>query len=991
MTAFENNYLRFESKIYGRSAEILQMQNCFESAFSGNNRLLLIGGPSGIGKSFLVNTFKSKLGEKSGVIFLSGKYDINQNNPPYATIIQAFTALINQWEYASNEKLAEIQEILTTKMGNQLNVLVELFPSLTRILNVKAEKYDTEPIEFKDRFNEIFLKFVDTLSLFEQKIVVFLDDLQWADLATVQFLKLWLAEGKPNNVMWIGAYRDNEVTTGDLLHTSGLLKKDATDITTITLKEFDEEIILEMYADVMPMEAERMKSFALIMYQLTAGNPFFVRESLRFVQEDEIVTYNPEKQLWRYDFSRLRPANGDPIAVDFIFRRIKVLNPETLEVLAVAAAIGQHFQMSMLGVICKKSEKELRVILDQSVKNRVIIPIDNNNTEQPAIFEFIHDKIQDAAYQTLSGKRREYIHYAIGQLHEGALGHAATERNIYDIVNHYNHSQTYFKTKSEQEKLVNLNCRAGAKAKLSGSFNEAIKFFEVAIKWMEKDNYNWEEAQFFDVYLQAGEAAYLKSDFVSSVMYFESALKYASCNFQRAKVHYNFLVMYNGVSDVDSAWESGMKTLAFLSVKIPKKINKLTVLKMFGKIKLILNKVDLDSILDREDMKDKEAEQTLLTLMELISSAWDKSPEILAYIVLKGFEILLKNGNSPIGYFGLAGYGALLGIGFGKLEEGWKYINLGGQLTEKYDSDIFHGRGNFAVYGTYSYLIKPISHNIEPLKDAYNFTKEAGDYSIAAYSSILLMENLHILGLPVSQLKQQASSYLNFFKRTGNFDYLTAQRGFMTALDLIAKGPTDAVLADIDEVSECVKRVSFRHIHYQWYVYYMDALMLIGDYEKAFQIQNEIVSQKYEALSAIEYHSIFLNTWVYAEKVKRNIEERKAKAYIKKRLKYAAKMEKINPDNFALMNAFFKALNAEIGRDFSSAVMHYEMAIKAAANYKFPQYEALFHQLAAKAYEQLNAANKVSEHQHLAQNLYIKREAHYLAEKVNTKTIMTIK
>lgn len=950
-----NTLTNFKSKLYGRSQEIEQLFTKYKDAFEGKNQLVFIKGNSGVGKTALVKHFENQLGWKEPVVFLKGKQDVTLNNDPYKSINQSFELLVDYWESTPLENQMYIKETLTKEVGTQLKFLTNVFPKLALFLNIDAKSNTSELIEFKDRFNETVLKFINLLSRFGRKVIIFLDDLQWADLATVKFLKLWITEGKPNNVFFIASYRDDEVDENSWLFSVGLINNNLySGITTIHLPELNPAIIATMYADVISMEANRLKQFSEIIFQLTGGIPLLIKDSLQLVLEDEIIRYDAYKQTWDFDRDKLNASQTKNLKIDFTLRKIKSIHPKSLEVLGIAAAIGKQFDTRILEEISKQEKSEINFLLKECVNNQLVNHVRAEGDDFFSRYEFVHDKIQDTAYSFISDEQKKIIHFSIGKTYEDALGYAASDKNIFDIVHHYNRCIDFFKTVSQKKELILLNLKAGKKAKKMGFFNKSVQYYDLAIKHIEKDNEVWELALVFDVYLEAGKAAYLKSDFVTSVMYFESALKYAANNSERAKVHYNFLVMYNGVSDTDAAWNSGVKTLDLLQVKIPKRINKITILKMFIRINFKLRKIDLDRVLERDDMDDKEAEQVLLTLMELISSAWDRSPEVLAYIVLKGFEILLKNGNSPVAYFGLAGYGALLGIGFGKIEKGWKYIRLGGQLTEKYDSNIFHGRGNFAVHGTYSYLIKHVKYNVEPLKDAYNFTKEAGDYNIAAYSSILLLENLYLTEHQIPKIQEQAKSYSAFLKRTSNFDYLNAQKAIIIATELLSKKMTEEMQFELEEFKKAIKRVSFRHIRYEWRVYYMDSLLQLKKTDEAIAVQKDILEEGYNALSTIEYHAIVVHALVYLEKIRLNNDLKRAKKYIKKQLRYAKKMAQINPDNFTLIVSFLTGVKHETNGKLKEALVAYKEAAKNACKQNYLAYEEVFSECALKAYEKLS-------------------------------------
>ncbi len=949
----ENNTteIKFKDKIYGRENELDVLNNAFAKAFDNVNQLVLIKGLSGNGKSSLVRTFAQNLDQKQ-VRFLTGKQDLSRNNPPYDTLIQAFNKLIVSWKSEGEDFHKKVKNVLERELGNQIHFILDIFPNLREIIKREVIKEIKPRMAFKDRFNEAFLNFINALPFFNQKFVVFLDDLQWADAATISFIELYISEGKRNNILWIGAYRDNELDKEDWLIDSGLdAEIDERNLTIIQLSELGLDTITKMYHDAIKMSDERSKLFGKLILQITGGNPLYVKESLRFMKQDGILFQDTENGTWDFDISKIQKAQGTDRVIDFVIRKMESLNEEVLELIAIGAAIGNRFKIGVLSAVSKRTPEEIIGLLKPGIENRIIeFSFKENVSASMTEFRFLHDKMQDAAYSMVPEKKRRKFHFSIGQTYSSSLGYAAQDRNIFDIVNQFNRCQSHFNTSNERFELLEMNIKAGKKAKSSGSFGQANKYFNIAIEIIERSANDWGKEIYYELYLEAGETAYLRSDFVSSVMFFESALKYTSTNLQEAKVYHNFLVMYNSVSDMEAAWKSGLKVLQVLGVSFPKRIGKGKVLGQLLKINLLLRKYPADKLLEREDLNDKRAEQTLLTLMEMIASAWDQKPEILGYLVLKGFEITLKKGNSPTGYFGIGGYGVLLGLTFGKREEGWSFVKLGGEITEKYDSMIFHGRGNFAVYGTYSHLIIHAKNNIEPLRDAYTFSKGAGDYNIASYSNMILVENLRAVGVSLAEIVDESNVYYSFAQRTSNADYIVVHKGILATCNLLIKG-YKSVENEILEIEKRIENVNFRHIRYTWKIDYLKALAILGESEKAKVICDSVLNEGYTGLSAIEIERSIFGSIVITDSVLRgNLNKRRGIKLLKKELKEAKTILKTSEDNYGQIAELIQALLAEINEDDDKIVTHYKGAIELSDKYGFIQNQAVFSERLGRFY-----------------------------------------
>lgn len=978
MTQKKIHKIRFKNTLYGRQEQLGKLIALYDAMDEGQIGFVLVKGASGVGKTSFVSSFAAKI-ESSVSYFVGGKLDLNRNNPPYAVILQAIGELIEYWIVDSEPEKEQIISILKKEIGGHDKIILRAFPRLVVLFGQESTVEPASPLAFKDRFNEALLSFINALSKLDQRIVFFLDDLQWADQSTLDFLKLLISEGKSENLFWIGAFRNDEIMQKNWLFDPNENENNEEDwLKSIELTGLSLDVIKVMVSDIIEMKPDRLMEFSELLLQLTGGNPLFIKESFPLLLEDEVLYF--DLGFWDYDASQLRDFDKSSRTLEFIIKKTENLAANTKEFLGIGAAIGSTFNVTVISAVTEKSTNDIVEALNPAIERRMIELVSNNHHSYGRLeYRFVHDKMQSAAYSMLSGDKKEWIHFALGKTYSSSLGNAAQERNIYNIVNQFNRSGSYFKTPKEQLDLVKMNLQAGKKAKVSGSFNQALQYFNLVIQAIEAKGQNWANEVVFDVYLESGEAAYLKSDFVSSVMFYESALKYSNTNFQKARVYHNFLVMYNSVSDLDVAWESGLKVLNLLGVNFSERVGKGKVIRQFIKIKWMLRAIKPGSLLDRPNIENEEAEQILLTLMEMIASAWGKKPEVLAFLVLKGFEIVLQYGNTPIGYFAVSGYGAILGMGFGKIEKGWEYVVLGGELTQKYESQVFHGRGLFGVHGTYSYLVEHVEKNIQPLNDAFSLSKGTGDYNIAAYSSIILIENMITAGTVLNDVRTKSTSFFKFLKRTANYDYLSSHKSTLVAIDILKYG-YEKNEENLLAIKQRMNRVSFEHIKYSSNLYHLMAAVVLNRTDKMQPILDGIDKEGYNALSSVEilrdiYHSIAkVELAMQSNKQQRMIQTLKV---MKKRM---LKMANLNPQNYKQILALILGLIAELKANKPEAILNYKSAAQAAEENGYVNNAAVFTERLARMYLQTGEKNKARENLENAQVLYSKWGAIYKSE-----------
>ncbi len=203
-------------RLYGRDRELAELVSAFDDACEGRAALLLVSGYSGIGKTSLISELYRPIVKQRGY-FLAGKFDQVMRNMPYGALIQAFRGFVWQVLAESEHRLAEWRTRLSDALGSNGGVLAEVIPEIELVLGKQVAPTALDPAEAQNRFRYVFQSFLAALARKQHPLVVFLDDLQWVDAATLDLLHSLLTGPDLNHVLFIGAYRDNEVDANHML------------------------------------------------------------------------------------------------------------------------------------------------------------------------------------------------------------------------------------------------------------------------------------------------------------------------------------------------------------------------------------------------------------------------------------------------------------------------------------------------------------------------------------------------------------------------------------------------------------------------------------------------------------------------------------------------------------------------------------------------------------------------------------------------------
>ncbi|HTN86847.1 MAG TPA: AAA family ATPase, partial [Sorangium sp.] len=204
---------RIHQKLYGRERDIEALTAAFERALAGKRESVLVSGYSGIGKTSLVHEILKPLARQKGY-FTSGKYDQYSRGAPYSAVIQAFDGLVRQILTESEARIQRWRSAILEALGPNAQVVCDVIPSLSYVLGAQPPVPALGPLEAQNRLSHCFLRFVSVFARGAHPLVLFLDDLQWIDPASLGLLRTLLADDSLEALFFCGAYRDNEVSPG---------------------------------------------------------------------------------------------------------------------------------------------------------------------------------------------------------------------------------------------------------------------------------------------------------------------------------------------------------------------------------------------------------------------------------------------------------------------------------------------------------------------------------------------------------------------------------------------------------------------------------------------------------------------------------------------------------------------------------------------------------------------------------------------------------
>ena len=521
--------------LYGRDAELAMLMAAFERAAAGGTELLLVAGYSGIGKSALVNEVHKPIVARRGA-FLAGKFDQFRRDVPYASLLEALRTLVHQLLGEPEAQLAARRSQLQAALGADLAVMVELLPELALVAGAQAPPAALAPELAQARLARVLPAFIDVFKCAGQPLVVFLDDLQWADGPTLRMLELLARRQNGGNLLLIGAYRDNETAPSHPLNAlRARLECDGEQVNVIALAPLSAPQVATLLGDALRVEVAACAQLAALCHRKTGGNPFFLNQFLQAIAEQGQLRYDAAADCWQWDLAAIEARHTTDNVGDLLAAQIRRLPAPARSLLQLGASIGSRFDLATLAVVAQMTPQAAQAAMWPALEAGLVQPLDGSykylahqaddhagdavdDAHQGVAYRFLHDRVQQAAYLLATLDERATRHLGIGRMLLTHATPAQREVRLFAIVEQINAGRSLIVDADERLELARLNHLAAVKARRSAAFGAALAHHDIGLSLLPE---RWQPAGehhglWFELALGAAEAAYLCGDFAQA-------------------------------------------------------------------------------------------------------------------------------------------------------------------------------------------------------------------------------------------------------------------------------------------------------------------------------------------------------------------------------------------------------------------------------------------------------------------------------------------
>ncbi|MEG5036482.1 AAA family ATPase [Microcoleus sp. AT3-D2] len=976
-------------KLYGRTQEVADLMASFDRVSFGTTEMVLVSGYSGIGKTSVVSEIHKPIVRQRGY-FITGKFDQFKRDIPYAAITQAFESLMQQLLTKSSEELTFWKQKLLSRLGKNGEIIIDVVPSVELIIGSQPAVPQLGPTESQNRFNRLFKEFLNVFARLEHPLVLFLDDLQWADLASLKLIQELVTDLDSRYFLVIGAYRDNEVnSTHPLVQTVEKIQQTGAAVHNIIIPCLELSSVTELVQDTLGNETEKLKSLTQLIFDKTGGNPFFLTQLLSTIHSEKLLAFDFSVGAWQWDIGEIEAAGiADYSVVELVARNLQQLPEETQQVLKLAACMGNRFNLENLAIVREKSGSETAADLWDALQAGLILPtsdaykipmvdeeivkthrrggtpIPQNSQNHPAImqrsidYRFLHDRVQQATYSLIPDSQKKQTHLKIGSLLLNSTPPSEIAENIFDIVNQLNIGVEFITNEEKRDELANFNLIAGKKAKSSAATQAALKYFNVGLELLPDRAWQSHYDLIMELHAEALELSYINTDFERAFQLSEVIIFRAQNLLEKLKVYELKVVFYFNQNQFQASIDIALEALKMLGVYLPQKPTKLNIFMGLIRTKLAVGNKRIEDLAQLPPMTDLHKIAAIRILTNMCPAASVTAPDMFPLISFKMVTLSLKYGNAPLSSHGYGTYGLIHCAVLGDMDSGYRYGQLALALLERFDTNLHNSQMSLSFNGFIRHWSEQVKESLIGLLEGIQSGLETGDVNNACYCASFYSNYIFLSGEPLDSVETKQEQYIQMLLNYKNeFTIYQARIGAQIVLNLQGKTANSCLLAGEKFHEETMLPALMEsqnnlliflvYVSKSWLNYlFKDYAQSAENARTASNYSEAAMGLMYVPIHNFYYSLALLALYPTASKIEQKKHLKKV-ASLQKKMKHWALN---SPGNYQHKYDLVEAEKARVLGQYEKAAQYYDRAVKGASENEYIHEEALANERAAEFY-----------------------------------------
>lgn len=784
-----SDQLQVPKALYGRNKQAADLLAAFDRvASTGASELVLVSGPPGIGKTALVQELHKPIVARRS-FFLTGKFEPLTRDTPYSVFVQAFRRLVLEVLSQNEASIAEWRSRLVIALRGHGQLILDVIPEVALLMGNQPRVPELPAVEAQNRFQIAFRQFIGVFARADHPLALFLDDLQWADSASLTLLDELVTHPDIEHIFVAGTYRNGDVDDSHPLASMiETARRSLARVTEIGLTRLSSDDVTSFVADTLHCGREAAGPLARLIHGRTDGNPFFVQQFLSALHEQRLLTWDGADACWNWDLEKIRGQAYTDNVVSFMVFQLERLPKATQEALEGIACLGIRATIPTLTLVTGKREQDIHEVLWDAVRANLIVRTEIS-------YQFLHDRIREAAYALVPEAERPRIHLAIGRKLLVNLEPSAIEERLFEIVTHFGRGISHITSPDEREAIARLSLRAGSKAKASVAFESAKTYFAHARDLLPANAWSTRYDLAFPIHLQLAECEYLVGDIATADRIMETILASAHSPLDRVATYERRLQIHQMAGRNAEAVRAAYEGLRLFGLVLPEDdegIRKKTR-ERANAVRKQLDNVNVSTLADLPHASDPQRRALVSLLVDFMPAAFISRPILFPLLTMEGMEACLTHGNSADSSVIYSGYAVVLASQLEDIPAAYQFSELALRLDGKFEESRRTGMTLFVHGGFVNSWRRHLVTSTAILERAFASALDVGDFVHAGHACSLITWNTFESGAPLEQVVETASRYSAFATQSHNDAVLMSLRLFSHVAACLAgqtRGPT---------------------------------------------------------------------------------------------------------------------------------------------------------------------------------------------------------
>jgi len=768
---------RVSGVVRGRHRELDRFEAMARQIGTGGSGLALVSGPSGIGKSLLIDEMNARL-ERGWHI--QGKFDQFARGEPYATLAQALRGLIRQMLDEPAAAREAWRARIVRAVAPNAELLFSVIPEIRALIGAQPAAAVMPPVESAARFGETLKRLLVACAAHIELLVVVLDDMQWCDRASIRMICSLLGDREVDHILWICAFRDGELGPGHPLHELLATVPARAELRVeLPIGPLSHADLQGFLADTLGCSPARAAQLATFFHDKTDGNPLFARTLLTSLHDQGFFTLSPARESWVWNDEAIRSAELPDDIQELIARKIESLSAPARRLLSVASCVGRDVEAQLLIDVMARGEYP-RAMLAAAIRECVARGLlastfarapDGADPEAVELLNFTHDRVQQTAHRFLEPARRETVQLEAGRVLLERSSPAEIAEKLFRIVGYLNGGAAQA-DEALKQRIVELDLEAARRALVANAFADSTRFLEAALALLPEDRWTSHYDLTVELYVTSMHAQALLGNREEEERLFELLREHVCTTVHVGRIYELKVMLESSRGEHRAAIERGITGLRALGEKVRAAPSKLAALAELVRTWLAVRRLDPDDIQVRPSSGREDAAASRL-LVALSAPAYLADGNLLAIVMMRIVRRSLQFGVSDVSSHGFAGFGLIVSGLLGRYERARRYAMVAHQLGERFGNPWLQPKVDLMS----GIFIQPWTRSFEHCEDVLargaRVATDNADFVYASYAATSMVCLMYYRGASLGGVVDEATVALRHTRRARDYDMET--------------------------------------------------------------------------------------------------------------------------------------------------------------------------------------------------------------------------